>query len=72
MNANEVKIRAALEELEKETVDADGVWLKPSQCYRIGTNPYHILFNTNCPDQLRNKIELILKTYSGVESRQFE
>jgi hypothetical protein len=53
-----------LAELDNEMVEIDGTLLKPSQCYHVGTNPAHILFNTNCPDDLKNKIDKILLKYS--------
>jgi hypothetical protein len=57
------KIKSELGQLDTELVDAGGILLKPSQCYRIGTDPYHILFNTNCPDHLKSRIETILSFY---------
>jgi len=52
-----------LEALDKETIEVDGKQLKPSQCYHIGVDPTHILFNTNCPSGLRDKINEILERY---------
>ena len=54
------QLKAALQELDKELVDVNGNQLKPSQCYRLDTDPVHMLFNTNCPDTLKKKIEDIL------------
>jgi hypothetical protein len=49
-----------LNELDKELIELDGNRLKPSQCYHVETNPVHILFNTNCPDALKQKVQTIL------------
>jgi hypothetical protein len=63
-------IKAELEGLDKNLVRIDGRELKPSQCYRIELDPVHVLFNTNCPDDLRVKVESILSKYiPGVEDR---
>jgi hypothetical protein len=63
-------IKAELEGLDKNMVRIDGRELKPSQCYRIELDPVHVLFNTNCPDDLRVKVESILSKYiHGVEDR---
>lgn len=52
-----------LEELDREPVLVDGKALKPSQCYHIGTSPTHVLFNTNCPEELKEKVNRILAKY---------
>ncbi len=62
------KIRAELGELDRHHVVIDGKHLKPSQCYRFEMDPAHVLFNTNCPEGLRQKIESILSKYIADES----
>jgi hypothetical protein len=57
------KVRAELNELDNELVEIEGGPLKPSQCYRVGINPLHVLFNTNCPDSLKKRVEAILSKY---------
>jgi hypothetical protein len=52
-----------LEALDKDTIEVDGKQLKPSQCYHIGIDPTHILFNTNCPATLKDRINAILERY---------
>jgi hypothetical protein len=52
-----------LDALDNNFIEVDGKQLKPSQCYHVGLNPVHILFNQNCPDSLREKITAILKKY---------
>ena len=57
------KIKAELTKLDRETVEADGVHLKPSQCYHFEVDPLHILFNTNCPDELKQKVQEIISRH---------
>jgi hypothetical protein len=63
MNNNLEKIVSELDDLDKELVTIDGTVLKPSQCYHFETNPVHMLYNTNCPDALKQKIQAILDKY---------
>lgn len=57
------KVKAELGELDREFVQIDGKQLKPSQCYRFDLDPAHVLFNTNCPDDLKKKVQSILLKY---------
>jgi hypothetical protein len=57
------RIKAELSELDRETVDADGVRLKPSQCYHFEADPLHVLFNTNCPDTLKRRVQEIISRH---------
>jgi hypothetical protein len=57
------KLQKELKELDKELVQVDGGHLKPSQCYRFETDPVHMMYNTNCPDSLKQKIEAILSRH---------
>jgi len=59
------RIQQELMELENEQVEAEGIFLKPSQCYHFETDPPHVLFNTNCPSSLKEKIQSILSKYIG-------
>lgn len=61
------RVKAALEQLDLELVEIDGMKLKPSQCYHVETNPFHVLFNTNCPDRLKAQVEAILSKYMTVD-----
>jgi len=61
------RLRAELGELEREFVQVDGKRLKPSQCYRFNDDPVHVLFNTNCPDSLKKKINSIIAKYTKTE-----
>ncbi len=58
-------IQQALNELEQEPVLLGGKLVKPSQCYRFSATPPHVLYNTNCPDQLMEKIEAILLKFKN-------
>ncbi|MET0464805.1 MAG: hypothetical protein ABW007_16705 [Chitinophagaceae bacterium] len=57
------QLKVELDDLDREYVDVDGIKLKPSQCYRLETDPAHVLFNTNCPGQLKDRIQALLQKY---------
>ena len=57
-------LRHELADLDKDDVEVDGMKLKPSQCFRITNNSLRIIYNTTCPDSLKEKIESILAKYS--------
>jgi hypothetical protein len=57
------RVKAELGELDRELVQIDGKHLKPSQCYQFHANPTHVLFNTNCPDTLKERINSIIAKY---------
>lgn len=61
------KVKAELGELDRSLVEIDGIKLKPSQCYRFDVDPAHVLFNTNCPDELRRKVQSILSKYISTD-----
>ena len=50
------RIQNELRALDEHNIEVDGKQLKPSQCYRVGVSPAHILFNTNCPDSIKQKV----------------
>jgi hypothetical protein len=52
-----------LEVIEEAVVVIDGVKLKPSQCFHIESDPPHVLFNENCPESLKERINEILRRY---------
>lgn len=58
------ELRDELTALDRETVEIDGARFKPSQCYRLEMNPPHVLFNTNCPEELKQKLQSILSKYT--------
>jgi len=57
------QLKSELLALDKETLDINGVKLKPSQCYRLELDPAHVLFNTNCPDTLKERVQALLTKY---------
>jgi len=52
------KVKAELGELDRHLVEIGGKKIKPSQCYRFEADPAHILFNTNCPEDLKQRYRL--------------
>lgn len=60
MENNIASLAEELEALDKELIPVDGLLLRPSQCYRFETDPLHLMFNTNCPDELKKRVESIL------------
>ena len=57
------RLKAELDDLDREFIEIDGVRLKPSQCYHFGMQPLHVLFNTNCPDDLKERITELISKY---------
>ncbi len=57
------QLREDLDELNREWMNIEGSNLSAVQCYHLETNPPHFLFNSNCPDALRQKLEFILHKY---------
>lgn len=62
------RIKQELSALDAEDVDVEGVMLKPSDCYRFDVSPNHVLFNTNCPEELKKKVQQIINKYAADES----
>ena len=63
MEASLEKLVTELDELDRQLINVDGKILKPSQCFRYETDPLHYMFNTNCPDELKHKVQAIFKKY---------
>ncbi len=67
----QAKIMSELKELDKEKVEiGEGIHMKPSQCYRFSFQPPHLLFNTNCPEALKEKIMAIFQKYFSESIKQ--
>jgi len=64
MNSNIVNLVSELNELDRQLVYVEGRLMKPSQCFRYETDPLHYLFNTNCPDELKQQVRAIFKKYT--------
>jgi hypothetical protein len=60
-----------LEKIEEAVVVLDDKELKPSQCFHIESDPPHVLFNENCPESLKIRINEILRRYgvAGIVER---
>lgn len=52
-----------LGELDRQLVQVDGKLLKPSQCFRYETDPLHYMFNTNCPQALKEQVQAIFNKH---------
>lgn len=61
-------IKSELDILDHEMVEVNGVRMKPSKCYHFDIDPAHILFNTNCPENLKERVQFILAKYLPDES----
>ena len=59
------KIQVELADLDRAFLTIRGKTYKPSQCYRFDSTTGHILFNTNCPSALKQKIQEIIMRYAG-------
>lgn len=59
------ELKKDLDLLDRQMIEVNGKPMKASQCYHLETDPAHLLFNTNCPQDLKSKIEEILSKYSG-------
>ena len=57
-------LQQELDHLDEELVLLGGQMVKPSTCYRFSGTPPHVLYNTNCPETLMERIENILAKYS--------
>jgi hypothetical protein len=62
-NERNSRLQKELEQLDTEWVEIEGRKIKPSQCYHVDLDPLHVLFNTNCPDDLKQKVEAILSKF---------
>ena len=58
------QLRLELQALDMDKVEANGITLRPSQCYRLVDNSLRVMYNINCPETLRYKIESILSRYA--------
>ncbi len=56
-----------LQLLDEKPIILDGKLVKPSNCFRLSGNPPKVIYNTNCPDELKKKIEEIVSKYHPVE-----
>ncbi len=52
-----------LESLDEKPVLLDGKPVKASGCYRLSGNPPQVIYNTNCPEELKQQVETIISKY---------
>lgn len=57
------QIKKALDALDGRSITVGDARLAPSQCYRYSLDPLHLLFNTNCPDDLRHEVNAVFARY---------
>jgi hypothetical protein len=62
-NEHQQKLLKELKELENQSFEIDGKIVRPSQCYHWEADPAHLLYNTNCPPILKQKLDLIIAKY---------
>ena len=60
-------IQQELNLLDEQPILLNGKLVKPSQCYHFSADPLHILYNTNCPDELMTKVEAILLKHKHLD-----
>lgn len=63
----DISIAEELEKLDEHLILLEGRQVKPSQCFRLSGNPPQVLYNTNCPEDLKVKVEKILARYRNRE-----
>jgi hypothetical protein len=56
-------LRDDLDSLNRDWRDIEGSNLSANQCYHFETDPPHFLYNTNCPENLQKKLEVLLQKY---------
>lgn len=57
------KIKQELAQFDHEMIEIEGARMKASDCFHFSTDPVHLLFNTNCPESLKDKITGIVRKY---------
>ncbi|MEI9947160.1 MAG: hypothetical protein WDN26_23460 [Chitinophagaceae bacterium] len=70
MNANIAKLVTELNDLDLQPLMVEGKMIKPSQCFRYETDPLHFMFNTNCPDELKERVNAIFGKYNAAGSNR--
>jgi hypothetical protein len=56
-----------LERLDEQLMLLDDKPVRASQCFRLSGNPPQVIYNTNCPEDLKQKVEAILLRYRNRE-----
>ncbi len=69
LSKHEESSRSIMKELallDESPVPVKGLLIKRSECFRLSGNPPQVIYNTNCPDDLREKVEAILLKYRNI------
>ena len=56
-----------LDQIKSELQALDRQWPDSGKCYHLETDPPHVLFNLNCPEELENRVRQILSKYTTHE-----
>ncbi|MEO7982600.1 MAG: hypothetical protein ABI688_00835 [Bacteroidota bacterium] len=64
MDTNLEKLVTELSDLDRNLIYVEGNMVKPSQCFRYETDPLHFMFNTNCPEELKQQVQAIFKKHA--------
>ncbi|TMI66412.1 MAG: hypothetical protein E6H07_11105 [Bacteroidetes bacterium] len=70
MDENIIKLVRDLNDLDRQLVKVEGKMIKPSQCFRYETDPFHFMFNTNCPEELKQQVQSIFDRYKYMPSHK--
>ena len=57
-------LQEELKMLDSQEITLNGSLVKPSQCYHWESDPAHLLYNTNCPPDLKQKLKDIIAKYT--------
>ena len=56
---------SALDQIQQELEALKDQWTEAGKCYYFQTDPPHVLFNVNCPEELEERVRDILFKYTG-------
>ena len=56
---------SALDQIRHELDALNDKWSDAGKCYYFNTDPPHVLFNVNCPEELQERVRDILYKYTG-------
>ncbi len=56
---------SALDQIQQELDALNDHWSDAGKCYYFQTDPPHVLFNENCPEELQDRVRDILFKYTG-------
>ena len=53
-----------LDQIHQDLNALNEEWKGAKQCYHFETDPPHVLFNLNCPEELQTRVRNILAMYT--------